>query len=270
MIRSASKAVLPCLVLALAAPARAETPARRAASKPASPASAAQKAPAAVAAPATPSSGPLDAAPRVDVPLPPPPPGTARVAAAPASRGAWLGLSLGAFAAFDRGQSVTGQIDYGIERTPPGWSRLQLEWHLVAAVARPSADTELTRTELVPGSFPPSYRQVAAGSERATALVAEIAPTARLRYPVVPGFALFADGGAGIVQTIEKYQRNETFVGTSTTTKNVTGLSLRAALGLSVDLGERTRLVFEPVAFDLLLGTDYSAFTPNIGVAYRL
>jgi len=247
MIRSASKAVLPCLVLALAAPALAQTPARRAAAKPA-----------------------LGATERADVPLPPPPAGTARVAAAPASSGTWLALSVGAFAAFDRGQSVTGQVDYGFERTPPGWSRLQLEWHLVAAVARPSADTQLTRTELVAASFPPAYRQVPTGSEHATALVAEIAPTARLRLPLSSGFALFTDAGVGIVQTIEKYERNETFVGTSTTTKNVTGLSLRTALGLSVDVGERVRLVFEPLAFDLLLGTDYSAFTPNIGVAYRL
>jgi hypothetical protein len=266
-MKRSTHSILLVLFLGLAAPALAETPpARRAAAKtpPAAP-----KAPAALAAPATPSSGTLDAAQRASVPLPPPPPGTARIAAAPASGGSWLGLTVGPFLGFDRGQSIAGQIDYGFERTPPGWSRLQLEWHLVVAFARPSADTKLTRTEYLP-TYPPTYRQVSAGSEQATALVAEIAPTARLRYPLASGVALFADGGAGLVQTVEKYERDVTFVGASTTTKNVTGLSLRAALGLSVDLSERMRLVFEPVAFDLLLGTDYSAFTPNFGVAYRL
>jgi hypothetical protein len=204
-----------------------------------------------------------------DVPLPPPPPGTTRLATSPDPGGAWLGVSVGPFAAFDHGQSVGGQIDYGFERTPSSWRRLQLEWHLVVAAARPSADTSLSRTEVVP-TFPPTYRQVPSGTQQATALVAELVPTARLRLPVVPGFAVFADGGVGVVQTVEKYQRDEMFVGASTTRKNVTGLSLRAGLGMSVDLGARTRLVFEPIALGFLVGTDYSAFTPNIGLAFRL
>lgn len=211
----------------------------------------------------------LATAQRGDVPLPPPPTGTARLVTAPEPGGTWLGLSVGPFAAFDRGQSFAGQIDYGFERTPPGWTRLQLEWHLVVAGARPSEDTQLSRVELV-STYPPQYGAVPSGSEKATAIVAEIVPTARVRLPVVPGFALFADGGVGIVQTVEKYERDETFTGASTTTKNVTGLSLRAGIGVSVDLGARTRLVFQPIALALLLGTDYSAFTPTIGLAYRL
>jgi hypothetical protein len=216
----------------------------------------------ALAAPAAPARA-------ADVPLPPPPAGTARLGAAPAADGTWVGLSVGPFAAFDRGQSFGAQLDYGFDRTPPSWQKLRLEWHLVLAAARPTADTLLTRTEVV-GVYPPMYQQVPAGSEHATALVAEIVPTARVVYPVVPGFSFIADGGVGVVQTVEKYERDETFVGASKTTKNVTGLSIHAGLGVAVDLGARTRLVFQPVALAFLAGTDYSAFTPNIGLAFRL
>jgi hypothetical protein len=205
---------------------------------------------------------------RADVPLPPPPVGTTRVEpvlADPApSRGpSWIGLSVGAFAAFDRGQSPAVDLDYGFARTPSGWTRWQLEWHLAVSAARPTDETVITRLDAGGASL-------VSGFDKATVFVAQVVPYARVRYPFVPGFALVVDAGAGVVQTIEKYEHQETFVGASTQTKNVTGLSLRAGLGVSVDLSERTRLVFEPLAYALLLGTDYSAFTPTIGLAYRL
>jgi hypothetical protein len=204
---------------------------------------------------------------RPEVPLPPPPAGTtarpAELASpAPASGPSWLGVSAGAFASFDRGQSPAVELDYGFARTPPAWTRWQLEYHVAVAAARPKDELSLFRLE---GTTP-----VASGFDRLTAIVAQVVPYARARYPFVPGFALVLDGGVGVVQSIEKLERTETFVGASKETKNVTGLAVRAGVGVSVDLSERTRLVFEPLAFALLLGLDYSAFTPSIGLAYRL
>lgn len=211
---------------------------------------------------------PASAQSRADVPLPPPPAGTTMRPAeplaspAPSSGPSWLGVSAGAFASFDRGQSPAVELDYGFARTPPSWTRFQLEWHLAVAAARPKDEVALTR---LVGTAP-----VASGYDRVTAIVAQVVPYARIRWAVVPGFAFVLDGGAGVAQSVEKLERAETFVGASKETKNVTGLSVRVGVGVSVDLSERTRLVFEPLAAALLLGPSYSAFTPSIGLAYRL
>ncbi len=211
---------------------------------------------------------PASAQSRAAVPLPPPPAGTTALPAeplaspAPSHGASWLGVSAGAFAGFDRGESPAVELDYGFLRTPPSWTRFQLEWHLAIGVARPKDEVALTRVK--------GTTALPSGYDRVTAIVAQIVPYARVRYQVVPGFAFVLDGGAGVAQSIEKLERAETFVGASKETKNVTGLAIRAGVGVSVDLSERTRLVFEPLAAALLLGPDYSAFTPSIGLAYRL
>lgn len=208
---------------------------------------------------------------RADVPLPPPPAGAARVAPVATTPGApgWLGLSAGPYAAFERGQSLGVVLDYGFDATPARWTRWRLEWHLALALARPSEDTALTRE--VAGGLPGvPGASVPAGVEEASAYVAAIVPTARLRYELAPGFALVLDGGAGVSQTIERYERDETFVGRSERTENVTGLALRLGAGVSVDLAPRVRLLFVPLAVELLAGADYSGFAPSMGLAFRL
>lgn len=214
-----------------------------------------------------------------DVPLPPPPAGMGRVAASspPAAGRApgWLGLSAGPFAAFERGQSLGLVLDYGFEATPPGWTRWQLEWHLAFVVSRPTEDTPLFRLESTSGipGFPGTGTSaviVPAGVEQSTVLLAAIVPTARLRLPVAPGFALVLDGGLGVVQSVEQYERDEMFVGRTERTKNVTGLALRLGAGVTVDFSQRLRLVFEPIAFSILMGPEHSGFTPTLGLAYRL
>jgi len=220
------------------------------------------------------AAGPGLAQQNLDVPLPPPPAGTGRLAAAPAAppragrAPGWIALAAGPYAAFERGQSLGLVLDYGFDATPPRWTRWQLEWHLAVGLSRPSEDTALTREEAgLPGE--PAL-SVPAGIEDASAYVATIVPTARLRRELAPGFAVVLDGGAGLSQTVERYERDEMFVGRSEQTKNVTGLALRLGAGISVDLGARVRLLFVPLAVDFLVGADWSGFSPSMGLAFRL
>jgi hypothetical protein len=48
------------------------------------------------------------------------------------------------------------------------------------------------------------------------------------------------------------------------------GLLLRLGAGVAWDATERLRLVFHPLAVSAELGSDWSAFTPSLGVAFRL
>lgn len=212
---------------------------------------------------------------KYDVPLPPPPASTTRVAdptPVAARAPGWIALSAGPYAAFERGQSASLVLDYGFAATPRTWTRWELEWHLAFVVARPTEDTQLFRLE---GSGIPGYPGtgttiVSSGTEASTVLLAAIVPTARLRLPVAQAFALVLDGGLGLVQSVERYERDEMFIGRTERTKNVTGLALRVGAGVSVDFTERLRLVFQPIAFSFLMGPEFSGFTPSLGLAYRL
>ncbi|HEX9050927.1 MAG TPA: hypothetical protein VF841_10380, partial [Anaeromyxobacter sp.] len=206
----------------------------------------------ALAAPApAPSSVPLPVAP-----------------AAPLETGrvGWLGISGGAWIGLGSGQGGAGQLDYGYVRTPQGWTRLQLEVRLAATVARATDSKDLTTTMPTYGGLV----QVPAGVEKTSAWIVEVVPGARLLFPVSPKFSLVGDAGLGLVQTVEKDERDELFSGHTDTTKNVTSLVLRLGAGMSFALSERTRLLFLPVALSLQVGTGFSAFVPSLGLAYRL
>jgi len=221
------------------------------------PAGATQKMPAPVPtrAPAAKQAAPARA-PAPDVPLPPPP------SQAAAARVSWFGAGVGAVRSFKVGNGITAQLDYGLLRTPPAWRVLTLEWHLVGAVSRPTGETDLTTT--VAG------QSVAAGQEKVAALLVEVVPTARVLWRATPGVAFFADAGLGLCQTVEKYDRTEMFLGHSTRTDYVTGAVARLALGLAAEVSPRWRVLFTPAAFSLQLGPKFSAYTPTLGVAYRL
>jgi hypothetical protein len=250
-LRRLAIAVATLAVALAAAPAAAAPPRKDASAKAGTRATPPAPAPALAAPAPTPSQE-----------LPPPP------AAAPlgARRAGWLALSAGAWAGLDSGQGGAVQLDYGIVRTPEGWSRLQLEVRLAATVARPTDSTDLTTT--IPTYGGPV--QIPAGTEKMDAWVVEVVPGARLLYPVTPKFSLFGDVGLGLVQTIEKHERDELFAGHTETTKNVTGLVVRLGAGMSFALSERTRLLFLPVALSLQAGTGFSAYVPTLGLAYRL
>ena len=133
-------------------------------------------------------------------------------------------------------------------------------------VARPSDDTQLTAT--IPTLGGPV--SISSGHDTMNAWVVEVVPTARLRYAVHPKVSVFADGGLGLGQTVEQYQRDEMFAGHTEKSVNQTTVLLRAGGGLTVDLSPRTRLVVLPLALSLQLGTGFSAYLPSLGLAYRL
>jgi hypothetical protein len=243
----------PIRLLALAAALGAAAPAAAAAPKSAAPARATAVAAAPARAAPAPAPAPTPAAPR----------GTS-----PVARAAWFGAAVGAVSAFDIGKGMAFHLDYGIPRTPAGWRKLELEWHLVASFAMPSGDTPLTATVPVPSGL--GSLQVDAGSEEVGALVFEVVPTARVLWTMTRGVAFFADGGVGLCQTVERYERAEMFQGRSEWRDYVTGVVLHAGIGLAADVTPRWRLVFQPLAFDVQLGPKFSAFTPTLGVAYRL
>jgi hypothetical protein len=135
-------------------------------------------------------------------------------------------------------------------------------------MSTPSGKTDLTGTVVPPSGV--GSVQVSTGTEKVDAFLLEVVPTARVLYTVTRGVSLFADGGVGLCQTFEKYDRTEMYVGHSTRKEYATGLALHAALGLAADLAPRWRLLLVPVAFSLQLGPKFSGFTPSFGVAYRL
>ncbi len=219
-------------------------------------------APSRTAAPAT--APPARAPARIiDIPLPPPPTLATRV-----PRIAWFGAGVGGFSGFKVGKGEAFHLDYGLLRTPPAWRVLALEWHLAATFSRPTGDTPLTATVIPPFSTQPVT--VDAGVEKVKALLFEVVPTARVLWTVAPRVAFFADGGLGVCQTVEKYDRSEMFAGHSTRTDYVTGAVARVGIGMAADLSERWRVVFLPAAFSFQLGPKFSAYTPTLGVAYRL
>jgi hypothetical protein len=181
---------------------------------------------------------------------------------------AWLGGSLGALSAFDTGSSFAMHVDYGIPRTPPGWGRFDLEWHLAASFSLPAGETGLTATVTPPGA--PGPVTISSGKETLDAFLVEVVPTARVRWNATSKLAFFGDAGLGLVQSFESYDRNEMFTGHSTHKEYATGLVLRLGVGLSADVAPRWRVVFEPLAMDLMLGPKFSGWMPTLGVAYRL
>lgn len=198
-----------------------------------------------------------------EVPLPPPPQGTRLE-----RRGATLGVGVGPWAGFGTGKSLAAHLDYGFPRTPVGWSRLELEVRLAVMVSRPSKDTALTRTVVSPYTL--TATQIDVGVENARAWLFEAVPTARVRLPFGPSFALVADGGVGLAQTLERIESDQTFIGHEVRTKNVTGVVVRLGGGATLDVGERLRLVFLPVVLDFLIGPKYGGYAPTLGVAYRM
>lgn len=258
-IRGAPASRRTWLAAAAAAVALAGTPAG--AAPKAAPQRPAEKTPAATPAPA-PRPTPAKA-----IPLPPPPVPAQAQDAGPRPRIAWLGGSVGALSAFDLGRSVALHVDYGILRTPSTWQRLDLEWHLVASFAMPAGETPLTATVVPPGG--PLPVQVAAGQEKLSAVMLEVVPTARVLW-TVGKVSFFGDAGLGLAQTLESYDRSELFVGRSRHREYTTGFVLRLGGGLAAEVRPRWRLVLSPLVFDLMLGPKFSAWTPNVGVAYRL
>lgn len=213
--------------------------------------------------PAAPRPAAANRPPPAAVPLPPPP-----AAAAARARTTWFGTGIGALSAFDVGKGLAVSFDYGLLRTPPTWRKLALEWHLVTTLGRPTGETALTATVIPPLGFTPV--QVDAGQESVKAFLLEVVPTARVLWTLSRGVAFFADGGLGLCQTMEKYDRSEMFLGRTQRTDYVTGVVAHLGLGLSADIAERWRVLFQPVAFSLQIGPKFSAFTPTLGVAYRL
>jgi hypothetical protein len=174
---------------------------------------------------------------------------------------------VGAVSAFDVGKGIGVQLDYGLLRTPPSWRRFTLEWHLIAAFSRPTGAKDLSTTVTSP--LGQTYT-IGAGQEKVTALLFEAVPTARVLWNATRDVAFFADAGVGLCQTVEKYDRSEIFVGKSSRTSYVTGVAARAGLGLALDVASRWRVLFTPAALSLQLGPKFSAYTPALGVAYRL
>jgi len=228
----------------------------------AAPAEAQRKDPAPRPAPAAAAPGPK--LPAADVPLPPPPTGTRLEP----RRDATLAVGIGPWAAFDTGESVALHVDYGFSRTPPGFGRLELEYRLVVMISRPSEDTPITLLVPPPLGFTPIA--IDGGVEQARVWLIEVVPTARLRLPIGASFALHADAGLGLVQTVETYEREELFVGHTKETQNVTGLVLRLGAGLALDVTPRMRVVLQPLAFSIHIGPEYGGYAPSLGLAYRM
>jgi hypothetical protein len=196
------------------------------------------------------------------------PSSAAALAPADRPRAAFVGAGIGALSAFGTGQSLRVEVDYAILRTPPEWRRLDLEWHLVASFAQPTGTKGLTAQVLPPFGTTPV--QVNAGSEKLTALLFEVVPTARALWTPVQGVSFFGDAGVGVAQTFETYDRTEMFLGHSTRREYATGLVLHLGAGFLLDVTPRWRLVFAPAAFDLMTGPKLSAWTPSLGLAFRL
>lgn len=195
-----------------------------------------------------------------DIPLPPPP------TVSRASRGqSSIGIGLGAWSGFDIGKGFAAHIDYGFDRTPASWRRLALEWRLAVMFSRPTEEKDLT---MVVGGYPPA--PIVSGVEKTSAYVVEVAPTARVRLSMNEKLALFGDAGLGVAQSVETYERDEMYIGLTVQKENVTGLVFRAGLGVSLDVSERTRLLFLPVALSIQIGPGYSAYEPTLAVAFRL
>jgi hypothetical protein len=118
-------------------------------------------------APAASSTAPALAAPAPSqVPLPPAPSPTSFEP----RRVGWLAVSAGAWAGLDSGQGGAVQLDYGVVRTPAGWTRLQLEVRLAATVARPTDSTDLTT--VIPTYGGPV--EIPSGNEKMSAWIVEI------------------------------------------------------------------------------------------------
>jgi hypothetical protein len=237
----------------------------------ASPAQAATK-PVAKATTAAPSAAPAAAAsPKATVapaPAPPTRAPAAPVASAMPARFGWFGGSIGALNAFGTGKSILAQIDYGVLRTPPGWDRFDLEWHVVGTFAAPSGDKSLDGYAVPPVG--PGPIPVNAGQEKVKALLFEVVPTARVLWTATRGVAFFGDAGLGLVQTFESYDRSELYMGHSTHNEYATGFVLHLGMGMAADVAPRWRVVLAPLAFDLMVGPKFSSWTPSLGVAYRL
>lgn len=248
--RAVALAALTLAALTAAAPATAQ-PRKDAAAK-ATPRAAAVPA----AAPSTRSAAPAA------IPAAPAP------AAAPVGpRVGWLSAAAGLWGGFDAGQGPAVVVDYGYLRTPRFWGGGDLELHVSASLGRASQDTRLTTS--VPQPIGPPLT-LPAGVEEQSAWIVEVVPFARLRLPVGVKTALLVDGGVGVSQTVESYERDELYAGRTETTQNQTSLVVHVGGGMTFDLSQRARVVFVPLAISLQLGTGFSAYVPTLGLAYRL
>ncbi len=195
-----------------------------------------------------------------DVPLPPPPAGTALRAPGTTS----ITFAVGPMAPFDGRDALAFQVDYGF----PGNVSGMLEWHVPVTVSLPKTSADIT--EMMPTIPGGPYVTVVTGRKTNDAVVVEIVPTARLVYALAPGVALHADGGAGIAETVEKIVEEEQSVGRTETTKLTTAPVLRLAAGLTYDVGDHLRVSFQPIVVSWQLGADWSHFSALLGIAYRL
>jgi hypothetical protein len=159
-------------------------------------------------------------------------------------------------------------LDYGVQRTPPGWGRFDLEWHLSGSFSLPAGETTLTTTVVPPGG--PGPVTINSGKEKLDAVLVEVVPGARIRWNATSKLAFFGDVGLGLVQSAESYDRNEMFAGHSTHKEYATGVVVRLGVGLAADVAPRWRVLLEPLAMDLMLGPKFSGWIPTLGVAYRL
>jgi hypothetical protein len=202
----------------------------------------------------------------VDVPLPPPPPGTNLQA----STGGYKVALLGGFLGQGDVASASLQLDVARRADFPQLKRIAVEWHLPIRVARPQWDGALTRTIVVPIAYGGGAIQETVGTTKDTNWIFEGIPSARAILPIVPGFAIHAEVGIGLAVTAETHVEEEFHVGHTTTRKLVVAPSVSAAFGLTYQIGDRLDVVFQPLVFGRRAKADASTFSALWGLSYRL
>jgi hypothetical protein len=201
-----------------------------------------------------------------DIPLPPPPSGTALQGGGVRS---YKFAVLGGFLSQSDVASATVELDLGLVSTPPGWKRVQFEWHLPVRAGRPKWDGTLSRTVLV-SAVPPVTTTEPVGTTRDTVWLVEAIPSARLILPVATGFALHIEAGIGLSQSVETHIEDQIYVGRTEVRKLVLAPIVRGAIGLTYRMGERLDLVMEPFVLGSRIGTGDSSFSALWGISYRL
>jgi hypothetical protein len=201
-----------------------------------------------------------------DVPLPPPPSGTALQGGGLRS---YKFAVLGGFLSQSDVASATVELDLGLIATPPSWKRVQFEWHLPVRAGRPKWDGTLSRT-VVDSIYPPLSHSETVGTTNDTVWLVEAIPSARLILPVATGFALHVEAGIGLSQSIETHVEDEIYIGRTEVRKLVLAPIVRGAIGLTYRMGERFDLVMQPFVFGSRIGTGDSSFSALWGISYRL
>lgn len=202
-----------------------------------------------------------------DVPLPPPPSGTALQPAATTPPGSYsVGLSAG-FLSQGGVASAMLQVDVGRRLDLEALKRVRLEVHLPVRVARPEWTGTITETVIDP-FLGPITSDVGTSEDRIW--IFEAIPTARLVVPAVQRLALHAEVGVGLAVTSERHVEDVAFIGRTTDTSLVLAPTIHFALGLTWQLGERLDLVFQPVALGRRAKADAGTFSALWGLSYRL